>query len=436
MFRNTMRYTRLPGAILFLFILIQAYADNFPASKFPPNNLSPQKVPQFVNIGFDDNGFADAMNWITDFLRDKKNPSGINNPGTFDGTPARTVFYLTTMYGEDQAVLEAWKTAYRDGHEIGNHTVNHYEAMAGWTQEQWETEIDSANRWMVEKIGIPKNEIWGFRTPFLAFSYMGYTHYAIKAVGLLYDCSLNAGSEIIGDGSDFYWPYTMDDGSPDEHYIKEVPGLWQIPVHYVMVSAGGRMTGFDYNLWVDLQQSKSSFVATLKHTLDLRYNGNRAPFCFGGHTDYYSEFNETANSECNGATWQQRREAVEEFIDYALQKPDVRFVTSRDIIQWLRNPVALDDVTANGAPVKIKRNPLSIKLLADNTIRISIPNPGFYHSAVYSTDGKTIMVSGTRFFSQGTYTIPWKDIRLSHGVYCFRVEGRNTVTVRKIVVSK
>ena len=241
MYRSTIKAFFLVSSVIGL-VFTEGYTqDNFPASKSPPNGLATSRVPQFVNIGFDDNGYADGMTWIADFLRDKKNPAGNNNPGTFDGTPARVVFYMTTYYGaDDKAVKNSWIQAYKDGHEIGNHTVTHYEAMAGWTQEQWETELDSANRWMVEHIGIPKEEIWGFRTPFLAFSYIGYTHYAVKAVGLIYDCTLNAGSEIIGDGTDFYWPYTMDNGSPDEHYIKAVPGLWQIPVHYVMVSSGGR----------------------------------------------------------------------------------------------------------------------------------------------------------------------------------------------------
>ncbi len=424
--------------ILSISVLLDASADNMPASKSPPGNLSPQRVPQFVNIGFDDNGYTDGMEWILDYLRDKTNPQGINNPSTYDGTPARGIFYLTTYYANDTTspgLKEAWIKAYEDGHEIGNHTVSHYEAMAGWTQAQWEAELDSASNWMVENIGIPKNEIWGFRTPFLAFSYMGYTHYAIKALGLIYDCSLNAGSEIIGDGSDFYWPYTMDEGSPDEHYIKAVPGLWQVPVHYVMVAGGGRMTGFDYNLWAMLDQSKSSFVATVKQTLDLRYNGNRAPFCFGGHTDYYSEFNESANDECNGATWQQRREAVEEFIDYALQKPDVRFVSSKDIIRWMRSPVGLDATTADNTSKTMITKPPAIETVSRANIRIFIPEAGTYSLSIYAASGRKVATLSHCYFSRGSHTITPKNHHHAHGVYYLRLHGSTGEAVEKIVVS-
>ena len=79
-------------------------------------------------------------------------------------------------------------------------------------------------------------------------------------------------------------------------------------------------------------------VATLKYTLDLRLEGNRAPFMFGAHSDTYSSEGESTP----GATLEERQEAIEEFIQYALEKPEVRIVPIRDILSWMRDPKPLE----------------------------------------------------------------------------------------------
>jgi hypothetical protein len=69
---------------------------------------------------------------------------------------------------------------------------------------------------------------------------------------------------------------------------------------------------------------RAEFLAILKYTLDLRLEGNRAPFMVGGHTALYPAIDPG------------RRRAIEEFIDYALSKPEVRFVTPLQLIGWMR----------------------------------------------------------------------------------------------------
>ena len=80
----------------------------------------------------------------------------------------------------------------------------------------------------------------------------------------------------------------------------------------------------------------TEFAATLKYTLDLRLQGNRAPLLFGMHSDYYSSKYEAPLIP----SWRERQQAVEEFIDYALSRPEVRIVSNRQLLDWLRNPVA------------------------------------------------------------------------------------------------
>jgi len=73
--------------------------------------------------------------------------------------------------------------------------------------------------------------------------------------------------------------------------------------------------------------------------LDLRLQGGRAPFTFGAHSDYYCSLRDSGSD----TTASDRREALEEFILYALSKPDVRVVPYRTIIEWMRNPHGLND---------------------------------------------------------------------------------------------
>ena len=83
--------------------------------------------------------------------------------------------------------------------------------------------------------------------------------------------------------------------------------------------------------------TKAEFLATLKYTLDQRIAGNRAPFMFGAHTDYYS----SKYTAVPNATVAERQQAIEEFIDYARAKPMVRVRSNKEILEWVRNPVPL-----------------------------------------------------------------------------------------------
>jgi peptidoglycan/xylan/chitin deacetylase (PgdA/CDA1 family) len=372
------------------------------ASPNPPGGLSADQVPMFVTIGWDDNAYSGlpgsdgegGMSWSTDFVRNLVNPAGSGNSRTFDGAPVRVSYYLTSTYISEwmaespTLVKRSWRKALDDGHEIGNHTESHSHG-AQFKLDEWSAEINSANEWLVKPfdpnevdhspddtkgIGADPGQLYGFRTPFL--EYNDATLGAVHAGDFLYDCSIEEGWHWEQDGSNYNWPYTLDNGSPGHEILVEwdtegvklpitpKPGLWEMPVYPLIVppdsaasqygvapglrakikgiiswfdTDAGKITGFDYNLWVSAQLSKAEFLATLKYSFDIRLAGNRAPFMLGAHTDYYSsKYTAPANS-----TAKERREAIEEFVQYVLTKPEVRVVTTKNILDWIRNPVAL-----------------------------------------------------------------------------------------------
>ncbi len=374
--------------------------DNVAPSASPPFGIPVDRVPQFLALGFDDNAYSGlegsngtgGMAWATDMIKGRTNPAGAGNPGSYDGAPASLSFYLTSVYAgtwtaeSPTYVKRAWNKAYTDGNEIGNHTHNHAHGAA-FADAQWDTEIATCIDWVSKPFdpaevnfspddtkgaGVPRNQLYGFRTPFL--EYNDATLAAVKDHDFWYDCSIEDGFQYEHDGTNYFWPYTLDDGSPGHDVLVEWgskqpitphPGLWELPVHPVIVPPddkcaqygvepglrarlkvlqswfdleGGKITGFDYNLWVSFQMTKAEFLATMKYTLDLRLAGNRAPLMFGAHTDYYS----SKYTGAPNATAQERQEAIEEFVDYALSKPEVRVVSNKQILDWVRNPVPID----------------------------------------------------------------------------------------------
>jgi hypothetical protein len=341
-------------------------------------------VPQFLGLGFDDNAYSGldgsagtgGMSWATSMLASR----GIH-----------ATFYLSTIYmdvWESESptfVKRAWHTAMTDGNEIGDHTRDH-EHGAAFDQATWHTQQQDCIDSLVKPfdpaevnfspdpskgIGASESDIVGFRTPFL--EYDDATFAAELQTGLHYDCSIEDGYEDDEDGSNYMWPYTLDHGSPGNDVLVDWgsqqpltphPGLWELPVHPFVVPpddkcaeygvtpgfrdrlhalqdwfdpASGKITGFDYNLWVQFNMTKAEVVATLEYTLDLRIGGNRAPMMIGVHSDIYS----SKYTAATASTAEERQQAIEEFVDYALSKPMVRVVPNKEILEWVRNPQPL-----------------------------------------------------------------------------------------------
>ena len=335
-------------------------------SKKPP--LPVKQVPMFVAFGWDDNGHADGLAWAGQLFDGRSNP---------DNTPARATFYLTANYGASPEVQAQWQALAKAGHEIGNHSLTHT-TNTSTTRETWDSEISQADIAIQQVTGRSCTELPGFRTPFLEHN--RYTFEAVAARGFRYDCSMEEGFQDEQDGRNFVWPYTLDHPSPGNTAIENedapeqvgsYPGLWEMPVYAWMVPpdtlakkygfakglrkrmrqadpafdiAQGKVTGFDYNLWYIYHVDKDEALAIFKYSFDQRMAGNRAPMLFGVHSDEYSELaaQEDAESEANvKATWQQRREAIEAFLDYAASHQETRIVSVNTVVDWLEAPTPI-----------------------------------------------------------------------------------------------
>lgn len=390
-------------------------------SAFPPAGLKTSEVPQLMSFAFDDNAYSGykesgalgGMKFIIDTFESFKNPEGKGNKQIFDGETYKVTLYfkgnnaIKNPREDDALVKKIVHEAYERGHEIGCHTFTHPEGVKFNYDTEPEQRIDNLfyDDWMKELtdcidlltkpfnpdiksgdtkfgMGIKREDIVGFRTPFL--DYNEHVYKALETLGFKYDATIEEGWQDNMDGSDFLWPYTLDEGSPgdafvakdmyerDEPFVKKHPGLWLLPEYVLIIPPdelcekygtkkgarkraeeasgedleSGKITGMDWNIWFQYFMDKADALATMKYSFDLRYDGNRCPFTFGMHTDIYSDKYDIYDLEGDEkdhikAIAAQRREAVVEFLEYISKKPDCRVTTADNIRKYLENPVAM-----------------------------------------------------------------------------------------------
>jgi hypothetical protein len=281
----------------------------------------------------------------------------------------------------------AWSSVVRAGHEAGNHTVNHFNGGVArlteedwgkprnWSADEWAAEIKSCKDTLSGSIGVKPENVIGFRTPFLAYNDNVFT--ALTNLRFTYDTSLPNCFDDAEDGTNCSWPYTLDHGSPDIDVlvrkfsfpkVSSHPGLWEappttliippdtlanrsgfspglrvriskkVPLPYPSVyeSSSGKIAGLDYTLLIDAGLSGSEMSAVLKYNLDLHLSGNRSPIIFIAHSHLYTFSSAEDNPGTpSAAVRDERWKGLTEFINYALSKPEVRIVSTRNIISWM-----------------------------------------------------------------------------------------------------
>lgn len=472
--------------------------------------------PQFIVIGSDDNTNAEAFRWMADVMsgeRGLETDRGTN----FDGSKRYMSFYVNTNVGWTgaAAVRSAAVHAYNLGHSIGNHTHAHSRFVGGtsWTVNDdilsnhpnnhtrrmaldlVYNAIDAARTRMIEA-GIPQEHQFGFRTPFLAYSDTAFT--AMRMAGILYDCSIEG---VVGRPGSTLFPYTLDNipgtlneadangnvcpnnraawwgrlkpdaqgGLGASNFVREHPGLWVLPASLVAVHpddlaaveakrdswmTGDLITGFDYNLWNQAKMTEDETVNTLMHTLQLHLDGNRAPFAFGPHSQFFFDRSAAATREYPNITADERQSAFERFVAYASEIPEVFFVTGDMVIAWMLNPVPASefnpaDYHRSGprgavAPVPTSINPenrttnraaasnLRIGAFRAGKLNLNVANAGEYTVSIHSIDGR-VLARKQANLTAGANSLDFGE-NLARGIAIARVSGINTTSQRRISI--
>jgi hypothetical protein len=85
--------------------------------------------------------------------------------------------------------------------------------------------------------GIPLNAIKGFRAPYL--QYTGETLKLLANAQFTYDSSASSSIPVTTNGTDAFWPYTLDYGMANDCLAVSdickgqpvLPGFWEIPMY-------------------------------------------------------------------------------------------------------------------------------------------------------------------------------------------------------------
>lgn len=315
-----------------------------------------------------------------ELTRPDGSPLWPNNGECFDdGTSGESAL------GEPWSEIEEFPSATEAELEMG------WKWEAGFTlsKEGWTDVIKLGEEDGIEQRLYSKSDLYGFRAPRLEIN--SNMFYALKEQGYLYDCGVEEGMEESVDGTNFLWPYTTDNGIPNFYtqetlgepvYADSLPaGLWEIPVNLMIVPEhlrqdvwaahqeiegatgdytewDGKITGFDFNMFVLFGMTKAQALETMTHTLDLHYNNNRAPMQIGCHTDYFSPMYDLATlaadpdawgKALNYNTWTDRKETFEEFVDYANTLPDVEYVSGKELIDNIKDIIRGESIGSGTA---------------------------------------------------------------------------------------
>ncbi len=151
------------------------------------------------------------------------------------------------------------------------------------------------------------------------------------------------------------------------------------------------------------------------------------------HTDNYSEFSPGNSGQYKYAEeWEQRREAIEEFLDSVLQYDDVRVVPFKDVIAWIKNPVKSSEYVAptkktGGVAITDKKQGVWNRGLTMSTdkrnLSITVPSSGNYLIQVASLSGQIISEVHSGNLNAGEHSISLSGISAATGVYIVQVTG-------------
>ncbi|XP_037303132.1 chitin deacetylase 8-like [Manduca sexta] len=285
-----------------------------------PGGLAPRDTPQFVSVTFDDGVNVLNMWTYRDVIFNRRNSNGC---------PAGTTFYVSHEYTNYQLINEL----YNRGYEIALHSISHRVPQTWWaiaSLEDIRKEIGEQKGQIAHFANIPADQIKGVRLPFLQMT--GNTSFQMmKEFDLIYDHSWpTAAYRAPG-----LWPYTLHYESTQECFIPpcptaSIPGPWVLPMITWADPRGFPCAMVDACSYFPDREDENAWFAFIMQNFERHYFGNRAPFGFYVHEGYIRAYPAV-------------QRAFVRFLDTINNLNDVFMVNAVDIIEWVKNPVPLNE---------------------------------------------------------------------------------------------
>ncbi|OCH92974.1 hypothetical protein OBBRIDRAFT_386554 [Obba rivulosa] len=298
------------------------------ASPNPPGGLDPKDVPQFVTFTADDAVQSYTLDAVNQFLAQRKNPNGC---------PVKMTYFTSLNYTNYTLVTD-WYVA---GNEIADHTMTH---VGTPPQDEINGNLIALNA----LAGIPLSSIIGFRAPYL--------NYTAETLGLLYNASFTYDSSsaaslpVTINGTDAYWPYTLDYGMANDclsapgvcNGQPKLPGFWEIPM-YALFDERGQDGIHLMDPWLDTANGEtavndSATLEYMKSTFTDHYNNNRQPFGLYTHPIHVSTTYPGSTASTSTINM------INTFLDWAQEQSNVWIVSNEQLLAWVQNPVPLSQL--------------------------------------------------------------------------------------------
>ncbi|KAL1712211.1 hypothetical protein EV715DRAFT_214110 [Schizophyllum commune] len=303
------------------------------ASTSPPGGLDPKDVPQFIVFTADDAVETYTIDAVNQFLQHRQNPNGCQ--------PKMT--YFTSLNYTNFGLVTDWFVA---GNEIADHTMTH---VGSPPPEEINGNIIALNALS----GIPVSAIQGFRAPYLEFTVDTLKHLANAS--FTYDSSAAASVPVTDEGTDAFWPYTLDYGMANNCLAVDglckgepkLPGFWEIPM-YSFFDDRGAAGPHLMDPWLEAANgdSKVDNEATLeymKNTFTAHYENNRQPIGLYTHPIHVAS-NYPGVKAPKGII-----NMINAFLDWAQEQDNVWIVSNEQLLAWVRDPKPVSQLDSVGA---------------------------------------------------------------------------------------
>lgn len=287
------------------------------ASTAIPGGLQASDIPQIVMFSFDDalrdqdfTGFYDPI------FSHRKNPNGC---------PIRLTYFVSHNF-TDYALVE--NAHYKHGAEMADHSVTHRSPTTWWEnagKEELTPEIVDQQSILHLWGNVPKEDIRGFRVPFLATSEVEIE--VVHENGFLYEASMVTDTN--------YWPFTLDYkspicNSPATCPVNAYPGLWLVPNVVYKQSSGFPCPMLDA---CTAPVSEEDWLDFFDENFRVHYEDNRSPFGVYSHPTWFYTGQPQAKVD-----------ALNKFLDKLSEMKDVYIVTHSQMLDWVRDPTPLDKI--------------------------------------------------------------------------------------------
>ncbi|XP_026316030.1 uncharacterized protein LOC113227352 [Hyposmocoma kahamanoa] len=291
-----------------------------------PGNLAARDTPQFVTLTFTGSISPTNMDTYRRLFYFRQNSNGCSVGATFFVKHEYTYYHLVNEL-------------YNLGFEIALNSISHRYPQSFWAEATYEDiveEIAGQKSQLAYLTLIPIDEIKGVRFPFLQTA--GNVSTQVMKENRLYDSSWST----VAFHNPGLWPYTLDYASTQDCNAPpcataSFPGVWVSPVITWRDLQGFPCSSVDACTFVPRYDDEEGWFQFIMQNFERHYLGTRSPF-------------EVFISQGLIATDPAIFNALERFIEFITRLPNAFMVNKRDVIEWSKNPVPIDEYRQKDCP--------------------------------------------------------------------------------------